>query len=996
MFAVGCSTQVEDKNSGMSNQDKKELNSKSNNDAFEIMPPRFEDVQIINEDNNQDSIIKEKYYGLRICLRDVKLNLNLSNRPVTVDGETQTADPDGCIRWNHTIPMDYQTFKSCKTFEKTIKIGRNKTKVFKYAIDFVNDRITDLERSAGCTVRGEDTKKMSMDSPLLLDDITAKYGDELTYRLSDIRWRKYSAEISSCLFLRNNTDKAIKFQFLRLKMTNLENGDFSYASNPALRTNRKGCFVADIKLQYEQYRTSHWEKYQIDIEVLDGIDGRNGFTGMRTTSHMFLNPWEPRGKFGIGEYGRAPIEKELKNKYAKFHLDGVMIIQIGNDTKNMEVNDYLGLTVAKTYQIVMNPYVDREHRYTKEQVPIRRLVSKGRFKLSMVVLAPKEGDMLLTKENYQDFEFITGASKEVVVNNGVINEIMTIPFPMVEAPRLALRTKVIFKIEPVNDTGLRSTTVTGFFKARIPWIKTNVIQAPDLNLPNYVERIYDFGFKNEQTGENLKAEDFNLENIEETCLKKGKKEDVEDCLKGMKEILLTGYDEKTKGYNKYVKDMFSRLELQGAHAKKVPKNLSGKQIYSNHLRKFIPDIKIINKSDAARDYGIHFSRDDYDKVFLENQSIDAMSKNMVKQMCRFGVLHRSEYKYAAKNDVFKFLVKDCNKNPMRYFDVKSTRHVNKVESIGDSYTNGLGIHFGENQGVAFDKSVSVSDNTSRYQGVDAGVKVDMPFVSDIPIFGDNLPNVGWKAGTTISRNETIGTRDGLQKAESVGSDLGLAVEKFVVDLSVDFERCFMIISKDIPALKKGARNALKSPIDYLFGSEEEKKALFKEKYNWDMKFYICDEESKIEEYTEAWYFIQAKMDSSMMRDHDGVTERKILKVIRGTKNYNELLQALKNLKATTLYTNNIGHNTPDDELITAWGHLVEGGLPKSEAKGFLVDHVEGAFPGTIEGDGAITWQDRDENKVNRDIFYKEPPTLEHKDIDEFEETRWYEAPLHWF
>lgn len=1001
--------QVEDKNTNLSSEDKEELVTKSDKAAFEVTSVRFEDRQVIREDLSQDSTVKEKYYGLLVCLRDIKLNRDLNNRAVYVDGQKQLTDVNGCLRWNHQIAIDHTSFKSCQVYEKTLKIGKNNIKIFRYAIDYINDVVTDLDRSQGCTVRGEQNQKMSVDSPFIMDDIQVEYGDELTDRLSDLRYRKYKAVFRSCIDLRHNTERSLKFQYLRLKVMNLENGDISYATNSVLRTNKRGCFVADVNLQYEQYRTSHWEKYRIDIEVLEGIDGRNSFTGMRTQGFVWLNPWEPRGEFSIGEFGREPSEKELKNKYAKFHLDGVMIIQIGNDTKKMQVNDYLGLTVAKTYQIVMNPYVDREHRFTKEQVTIRKLVSKGKFRLSMVVLAPKEGDMLLNKNTFHNFEFITGASKEVTVNNGVINEIMTIPFPMVDIPRLALRTMAVFKIEPVNDTGLRSTTVTGFFKARIPWIKTNVIQAPDLNLPSYIKDVYQYGFKGKNAGELLSKEEFDLGNIDSTCLEKndGRKISESDCVKGVKEILLTGYDKKTRNYNTFVENMLGRLELQGGkHEKIIPKTLSPKKIYSNHLKKHIKNLHVLSKEQASDVHGIHFRRDDYDQVFKENMAIHGMSQNMINQMCRYGVLHRSEFKYEANTKGAQGLLQHCKSDPGKYFNVKSVRHVNRVRGVGDSYTNGFSVYFSEGQGVNFDKTDSINYNISRYFGVDMGTKVDLPFVdkiSELPYINkipraksalSALPNIGFKTGTTKSRNESISTRDGINFVENIGTDAGLAVEKFVVDLNADFERCSLIVSKDIPAFRKIGVKSLIHPIKYFmnlaFSQDAAKTDWFDDQYNWGMNFYICDEESKNERYTEAWYFIQSRVDSSVIRDFDGVTERKILKVVRGRKNYDEFKQALRGLKEQTLMMDNIGRSTPEDELISTWGHLVEGGLPKSQAKQFLVDHFEGSFPGTVEGHGSKKWAGRDDEIMIFDAFRKIKPMIEHKDIEGPEEKRWYE------
>lgn len=951
--------QVEDKNASLSNKEKESLTRGEKDNTIEVQGVNFETKTAIKENYSAEANVIGKYYTLKVCLKDNRKTKNMVNIPIYLDGKLSKIDGSGCMRWSHEIKYDFSEEGSCRIFSKEIKISNNKKKEFKYAIDYVNDTVTDLEKSEGCLAQQKNVEKgFVKEDPINLGDINLYYNDDQTKRKSDFRFKRFHTKIASCLKVAK-TGKSVRFAELRLKITNLETGEISYGKSPSLKTNEGGCFTTVFSSQYEQYLYSHWMSIDVEVSVLSGP-----LKGTKTNRIAYINPWEPsRGTFGIGEVGRVPQEREFQNKYAKFHLDGVMYIQIGNDTNNMQIDNYLGLTLAKTYQVVLNPYVDREHRYSPGEVPIRRLVSEGKFKLSMVVLAPKKGDMLIHKDNYENFEYITGAQKIVDVKNGVINEIMTIPFPINELPRLAVRTMSIFKIEPINDTGLRPTVVTGFFKARIPWIKTNVIQAHSLNLPNYVEQVWDEAFKDKENGQRIPKMDIDLSEIDSRCSKSFKK-DTELCMKGMKEILTTDFDENTIGYNKYVDSLFSRLKLQNNdHVKNNLSKISPKQIYVNYLKNKMPKIEVIDNEKAFEKYNLNIKSEDYDAILPENKSINGMTENMISEFCKLGSYSmKVDGKLRPEQDS-KYYYNDCLKYPSNYFDIQVLRHVDKIENLGDSYTNGFGFNLGERYNVSENDSNYTTDNRSDYIGIDTGNKIDIPFISDLPFIGKYIPNLGFKAGRTWQHNEGHTRGDGYQLSESIGTDKSLAVEKFVVNVHARFERCFLITSKSFEDQRERSRRLMGLPL-----IEPYKRPVFRKiedyhKYYYPMSEfgihkYICDKDTKLEKYTEAWYFMQARIDSSLGRDFDGPTERKILRSFRGGKSYFELRQALRDINERNLVMNNIAHGTPEDELIKSWGYLLEGsGLTKSEAAKYLVDHVEGSFPGTIEGGGADEYPD---------------------------------------
>ena len=953
---VGCSGQVQDKNSALSNSEKEELRTNQDNNSLEIDSIKFEAQNDIKEDQSADSNIVSKYYSVKVCVKDKTIAKGLGNRQVKIDGETMTTDSSGCVIWDHTIEIDHTVDNKCNVFEKTIRFSAKRTRKIQYSIDYLNNKVSDLGKSKGCVQKTNTAKSNKKISPVLLENITLTYVPVQTLVRSDIRWIKHQTKVQTCLKVRM-TGKVLANAKIKLTGENLETGEQFEAINKNLSTNHKGCFTTDIVTKYEQYRNSHWMELDLNIEVQAGP-----LVGTNVGRSIYINPWEPsRSLYGIGEEGRLPNEgHKFKNDYARFHMDGVMYIQIGNDTKKMTVNDYLGLTIAKTYQVVLNPYIDREHRYTNGMKPIERLTATGKFKLSMVILAPKDGDMEINKNNFDNYDFVTGIEQEVEVRNGIVNAVVNIPFKMTDLPRLSLRTISLFKIEPMGDTGLQSSIVTGFFKARIPWIKTNVLPADGLNIPDYVDRTWKH-MSDVNTKKMLTVDQMDSQCSQQT------KMSAEDCLKGVNEIKKSGIDSETMAYRSFVDTMFNLLSAQTAKMNKpFVAKISPKKIFVNHLKKSYEDIEIHNLKTISDSYGIKIQKNDFDEMMPTNQTKNFLTKNMIEELCRYGFHQDGAFKKVFGFFYTKKSYKKCLKNPYKYFGVKAVRHVEQVDGLGESYTSGFGIYVGTRYGVSNGERDAVSTSSTWSAGTDIGGKLPIPIVGD-------LLNLGFKAGYSTAYSKSHSESNGFDYGENIGTSKNLGVEKFVIDVQARMQRCVLIKSRDFLNTKlaierhsqrMGAYPGIMGVSAAELMSEEhmsdEDKAYYNPQTNLNMTYYICDTTPKKETFTEAWYFIQSRINSPIATDYDSVNERKLLKVIRGNQSYLELRNELRKKTEFSLLSDNIAYNTPEDILISSWGHLVGKDFTDEDAAKFLVENVEGSFPGTIEGNGSTRADDAKE------------------------------------
>lgn len=951
---ASCSGQVEDKNAGLSNSEKEDLRTKGAESTLEVDSIKFESQNDIKEDDSADSNIVSKYYSLKVCVKDRNMKRGLGNRQVRIDGELMRTDSSGCVRWEHQIEIDHTVDNKCQVFEKQIKFSKKKYKTIKYSIDYVGNKVSDLDKSNGCVDKNKVSKAKKSAEPVILEDVRLTHVPVQTQMRSDIRWITHQTKVESCLKVRL-TGKPLANARISLTAKNLETGEKIKSINDNLSTNYKGCFTTDILSKYEQYRNSHWMELDLKIDVLSGP-----LAGNVVGRGVYINPWEPsRSIYGIGEVGRKPFEgHEFKNDYARFHMDGVMYIQIGNDTKKMTVNDYLGLTISKTYQVVLNPYIDREHRYTPGMMPIERLAHEGKFKLSMVVLAPKDGDMNIDKTNFDNFDFITGVEQEVEVRNGIVNAVVNIPFKMTDLPRLAVRTMSLFKIEPVGDTGLQSSIVTGFFKARIPWIKTNVLKADGLNIPKYVDKAWKH-ITDVNTKQMLSADQIDLKCSQQNQMSS------DDCLKGVEEIKKSGIDSNTMEYRQFVTRMFSQLSEQTAKMNKpFEMKISPKKIFVNHLKKNYENIEIHDTKSIKGQYGINITRADFNSLLPTNKTNHFLTENMTEELCRYGFHQNGAYRKVFGYFYVKKSYEKCLKNPYKYFGVKSVRHIEQVDGIGDSYTNGFAMYIGERYGVSNGERDAESTSSTWSAGTDIGGKLPIPLVGD-------FLNLGFKAGYSKSYSTSHSKSDGYNFAENIGTSKNLGVEKFVVDVKAKVQRCVLIQSRKFLNSKLAIERSAERTQVYAdptgfatamaeANMSEEDRAYYYPQTDLGMTYYICDTTPKKETFTEAWYFIQSRIDSSIGRDFDGVSERKILKVIRGNQSYLELRSALRKISETSLLMDNIAYSTPEDILIANWGHLVGDGVSEEDAAKFLVTNVEGSFPGTIEGNGSTRAGDASE------------------------------------
>jgi len=902
--------------------------------------------QNIRQTTALSSVIIKKYYSIRACLSENSLGQKLDRRNVEVIGtpiKSNMTDPSGCIFWDHTFTFDYSGQTNCKILTQKIRLpGADIEKVLSYSIDTVNDQVTDLSRGKGCTVLEEENVQASMKNDggeLILEKVNLLWTGEQEEIRSDAKYLSYRSKIESCLRSRVN-NLPLSNTSIAIKVSDL-NGVHDTITLDNVLTNEAGCFSRQFKSPYEQFKYSHWLEKNIEIQVLSG-PLRNQFT----QTLVYVNPYEPsRAFFGIDSRWDTPLENPIK-KNNRIHVDGVMYIQIGNDIENFKVNDYLGLTVSKSYQVVLHPRLDLGHRFTKDKPRYVKL-HDGRFRLKFMILAPDRPEIEISPENFQNFTYITGAEKIVSLKDGVINSLMNIPVRLTDLPRLATRTVSVFKLEPIDDIGLRDTVVTGFFKAKIAWIKTNVIQDDVLQTTSdelegrYTEKDHQ-GLVNEVRNQIAEKKDDIMKEL--LVPEKG------NLFNGDKEILIE--DIKRAEYKKYIERLFANInefeEKEIFGNPKVFVSEDPKEIFKQHLKKSMPKIEFkdtLKENDDSNEVRIErtanaSSLPDFPEGLVADLYNKAKDKALEPTDNRFkafmSVLCRQSFPAPANQEGLLTRVFGnrenpdylrCQNNPMKFFSLDPIMHAKKIKKTRPLYSNGFNMSV--SSGFRTSYGEAETEYLSKRVGADAGFKLPLGEYFGL---GLKLFDVSYTWSDSESKTQ--------YESDDLSSSKNLIIEKFVVEVEGEFEKCLLAKGKEYTP------SAIINNMGMAPMVLPRQAAQFNKKL--ETSFYICDSSTKMN-ILEPWYYIQAYVPSAtLLRDPYGPTEIKLIKVLRGESSFNEFKKIFQDETKVYLAQRTNNTETPDKKLYENWGHLLRDQPSPSVANKLLIKNFEGSFPGTIQ------------------------------------------------
>lgn len=902
---------------------------------------RIENKQNIRETNALSSTITKKYYSIKACLAENALGQKLDRRKVETIGtplRSNMTDTGGCIFWDHTFNFDYTGVGRCKVLRQEIRLPGAQMKIaLSYAIDTLTDEITDLSRGKGCTVFDEENISADVKNDggeLILDRVRLYYVGNQNLKRSDIRYLNYNTSVESCIRARV-TNLPLANTAIKITVTDKQGLHEPIVLDDT--TNEDGCFRNQYVSPYEQFKWSHWLRKDFNIEVVSGP-----LKHSRVGTLLYINPYETsRLLFGFdANWDQVPEENPMP-EYKRIHIDGVMYIQIGNDQNEFKVNDFLGLTISKSYQVVLHPRIDMGHRFT-EGKPRYIKMHDGQFRLKFMLLAPNKADIDINENNYMDHTYITGAEKIVTLRDGVINSRINIPVRLSDLPRLATRTVTVFKLEPINDVGLRETLVTGFFKAKIAWIKTNVFQSEDLRTSekdleeNFLSHLDSEARKQFQDLKSDNSPDYRDMLTPQQGQVIGDNKAAEDDLKKLE-------------YKRFIEGLFSQItdfKENNIYANpQIFEDDTPKGIFVRHLNHAYPNIQVA-RTDFEGYSGFVNSDLNFPKNLVNNlynkhhekklKSDDKLMKALLVKLCR------DAFPAPEEEDSFWTSIfghpenpdyQRCVRNPSQFFDHKFIMHAQKIDRSSTKNSNGLRIHVSSR--FSTQSSLAETEYLSKRVGADGAIKLPL---GEFFGLGIRLFDVSY----TWSESESYSQAN----SDDVGFSKEIIGESFTIEVEGTFEKCLLVRGKEyLPsdALRAMGMTAGLGGAPILLPRQVNQ---FNKKL--EKNYYVCDKPEKMT-LDEKWYYIQDYVPSStLLRDAYGPTEIKLIKVFRGESTLNELKKIFEDETKVYLATKTNNSETPDTKLYQNWGHLLKEPAPPNVANKLLINNFEGSFPGTIQ------------------------------------------------
>ena len=472
-------------------------NQAAQTQRLEVASLRLTDWQnIVTQSSIPQSAIERKYYVVEACLVESALGEKMAGHPARLEGgglKSGLTDGNGCLYWEHEIAYDYSAESSCQIFHKNISLADGQYWLeLGYTIDTHTDKISDLSKSQGCLVQQFFDDALAQENgpvgltangaptpapELEIDEIEFAYLRGNGLQPSHAKELSFRTELSTCLrYPSANSPAAYTALEISIKDKERENADQNI---DIITTNYQGCFTKYFDSSYEQYAHSHWEEKSLEITLLEGP-----LRGRKVSQTFYMNPWESKHPdiFSIdSRYGEPSPHPHANPKYNQLHLDRVSYVRVGNNIEEFKVNNYLGLTTARTYHVTLSPAIDRGHLFGAESeryVP----VNNGTFRLKFMLLAPQGPDVMIDEDNYANFDYIAGTEKVVQVRGGSINVPVDLAIRFADLPRVATRVICAIKLEPIDDIGLRPAIGIGFFMAKRPWIRTNVFFSDPLQM----------------------------------------------------------------------------------------------------------------------------------------------------------------------------------------------------------------------------------------------------------------------------------------------------------------------------------------------------------------------------------------------------------------------------------------------------------------------------------------------------------------------------------
>jgi len=839
---VGCSASVdEEKNplaSNAENISKIELNLKS-----------------IGKDSTQEvgsSAISrratDKYYTIKACIGS-NIGRTLKNKNFVIEGAGRAttlvrSDQNGCVFWEEHIKMDYTKAAHLVEFDRSIRLAKTQ---YKLEIPFgigplSGDNFVRLDKGENRTLRTAEPMKLGVKDTIVMKQIrfTPKgYGKDDPRNDNNVIDKPFVA--NTCFNLKANGDR-MQREIIDAIMINEETGRVMKKENFML--DESGCAEVSFSMMHERYTDTRRIPFKFIVKSKNPA-----LKGATVERQVCLYPWSNSGWVFGHDTIAGPCPEDSKNQKARIFLDEVNYTFLGHDQETgYHLNEDLDMVLVKSYVVNMWPKIDYGN-FVHHLDPTEPLY-QGDFRLKVMFLAPTQGDIELTPENYKKFKVISATSKIVKVEAKRLKARIDMPIRFNDIPYVHTRTYAVVKLEPIEETenSLQPAIAAGTFHASSKAFRSILHTQVDID-------------------DVVTKEKFNK--LTE--------------LRGFLDELFTGVNDD--GQSELISYQLGAKEGKTSDATFLERTKDeGMEAFDN-MKVSYAKAKLQNK----------VTNEEFDKLLNDNYSYETMKKlcgMFFSQEMTDGFLWM-DGDYKTKS------MRECVKNPETMMNISSYSHIQSIIGRPDvKFSNTIRIH----KGTGKNNFHGLSDRIGTSRRINGGVSIS----AKKEIFG--ILSVGAGGGLDVSKMWGHDMQTGNSNREDTGHSIDLYADMISLEFDALTNRCVTIegthkyersiVDANYYAMGSGGISHGVGPVYY------DKKVPNKKRVR------ICADNKSKERLNESWYYVgEGHQFHTILRDRLSVKENKYMVMIRGKKNmarFTEFLRTsgkkifLKKVKKTVL------------------------------------------------------------------------------------------------
>lgn len=799
-------------------------------ESIQLSRLEIDSVTPLALDETRNGVISHKSYVIKACFVDGASFQKMSASQFIVDGLIKTSDIEGCLFWNEQIEVPTDGRLAFERKQKIVKIqGLSFEKVVEYQINPYDSKIINLQHTNGTALAAN---KVDSIEGFSLEKLKVSFSGFVSSNDSSVRFQKYLASVDVCLVPKN---KYLTVENLigKSATVNVTGESVIQVQENSNIVDAEGCLKFSYQDTADMFGDNSWKERVVQVQIGD-IDLSRKFA---------VNPIEKKTEF-FWDLRRGPAPRAATIERPRLVLDKMRYTFIGNEDSGFTVNEYLEMSLVKSYQLELEPKLNYGHEFQGDIGP--RPIFNGNFRLQFLLLTPKNGDMEITASNLEQFDVLTKYQGNVELRDGRISTTLELPFLFTDLQKAVTRTLAIIKIVSVENPEL-SAIVTGPFHASTHQFSVGMRE-----------------FERFESGDKLEALTMT----------------VAEKLNSPSPVQFDSEGRLISPWRLKPIDLYKELH----------KNVEG-----------LEELKILTRTQSEKDLKLKVSETEL-KNFIKGNYL-------AKDLSRFcSVIYPSR---VVEGWIWDSVVNDdkygpCLREPQKYLDVKSVKHIQKILSKPERvYSSTDRINIGS--GFFFFKTDSSRESWARRwsAGTDIGVKFEVPFIKLVSVGGKAGYDISYMKSRDLSMGET--SRGSLSRTRNIYADM------LRLSFKANTLSCFNIQGQYFEEAQQVKRSA--------------------------KRFQICLDKLEIEELDESWYYMgESDPTMSLLRDRWSNKENMMIKLLRGQKNFEQFYNLMAD-DTKVVFLHKVETLKGPDAYFSRIYSKNDGTAPSLE---------DGAIPGTVE------------------------------------------------